>query len=47
MFPELQFTPERMDWMAEFVADFSLAGMRAQVQNEKGYEGVLGILAAR
>jgi hypothetical protein len=36
MFPELQFTPERIDWMAEFIADFSLAGMRALVQNKKG-----------
>jgi AcrR family transcriptional regulator len=47
MFPELQFTPERIDNMADFVADFSLAGMRALVQDGKGYEGVLGTHAAR
>jgi len=44
---ELQFTPERIDRMAEFVADFSLAGIRALVQNKKGCEGVLGTLTAR
>jgi AcrR family transcriptional regulator len=47
MFPELKFTPERIDSLAEFVADFSLAGMRALMQNGKGCEGVLGTLAAR
>jgi len=36
MFPELPFTPERIDKVAEFVADFSLAGIRALVQNKKG-----------
>lgn len=39
MFPELKFTPERIDIMADFVADFSLAGMRALVQNRNGFEG--------
>ena len=33
--------------MAGFVADFSLAGMRALVQNRKGYEGALGTFAFR
>ena len=47
MFPELQFTPERIDRMAEFVTEFSLAGMRALVQNKKGHDGVLGTLARR
>lgn len=47
MFPELQFTPERINMMAEFVADFSLAGIRALGQNEKGHEGVLGALTTR
>jgi len=36
MFPKLKFTPESIDWMANFIADFSLAGMRALVQNWKG-----------
>lgn len=47
MFPELQFTPERIDMMAEFVAEFSLAGIRALVQNKKGCDGAHGTLAAR
>lgn len=47
MFPELQFTPERIDKMAEFVTDFSLAGIRAVGQNEKGREAVLGARATR
>ena len=47
MFPELQFTPERIDNLAEFVADFSLAGLRALVQNKEGCEGALGTLAGR
>ena len=33
--------------MAEFITDFSLAGMRALVQNKKGQEGVRGTHAAR
>jgi TetR/AcrR family transcriptional regulator, regulator of cefoperazone and chloramphenicol sensitivity len=47
MFPELKFTPERVEAMAEFVADFSLAGIRALVQKKRGYKGGPGILAAR
>ena len=47
MFPEMQYTPERIDGMAEFVADFSLAGIRALVQNKKGCERALGTPAAR
>ncbi len=46
MFPELQFTPERIDFMADFVADFSLAGMRALAQDGKGYERVLSTFAS-
>lgn len=38
MFPEIQFTPESIDWMAEFVADFSLAGLRAQMKRTRGNE---------
>jgi AcrR family transcriptional regulator len=41
MFPELQFTPERIDKLAEFVADFSLAGMRALVSGRADCDGVL------
>jgi AcrR family transcriptional regulator len=47
MFPELQFTPDRIESMAEFVADFSLAGMRALVQNGKGCERVPSTFAVR
>lgn len=47
MFPELQLTPERIDRMAAFIADFSLAGMRALVQNKEGCDRVLGTLATR
>ncbi len=47
MFPELKITPERIDEIADFVADFSLAGIRALVQNKKECEGVLGAPAAR
>jgi len=47
MFPDLKFTPERIDSMAQFVADFTLAGMRALVQNSRnGCEGVQGALTA-
>jgi len=35
MFPELRFTPEVIDGIAGFVADFSLAGMRAVAQDTK------------
>jgi AcrR family transcriptional regulator len=35
MFPELQFTPESIDWMAEFIADFSLAGLRAHMKKRE------------
>jgi TetR/AcrR family transcriptional regulator, regulator of cefoperazone and chloramphenicol sensitivity len=47
MFPELQFTPERIDEMAQFVADFALAGLRAVAQNKTKCEGISGALAAR
>lgn len=47
MFPELQFTAERIDNLAEFVADFALAGLGALVQNKKEYDGVMGALAAQ
>lgn len=47
MFPELRYTPERIDGVAEFVADFSLAGMRALAKEKKSYERALGTLAAR
>jgi AcrR family transcriptional regulator len=47
MFPELRFTPEVIDGIAEFVANFSLAGMRAVAQEEKGYERAPGTPAAR
>ena len=47
MFPELKFTPDRIDRLAEFVTDFSLAGMRDLVQNWKEYDGILGARAAR
>ncbi len=47
MFPELKFTPDRIDRMAEFVTDFSLAGMRDLVQNGKEYGGVLGARVPR
>jgi AcrR family transcriptional regulator len=43
MFPELVYTPERIDSMAESVADFSLAGIRALGQNKNGGERVLAI----
>ena len=39
MFPELKFTPDRIDSLARFVADFSLAGMRDLVQNGTAYDG--------
>ncbi len=42
MFPELKFTPDRIDSLARFVADFSLAGMRDLVQNGAVYDGVPG-----
>src|SRR5207245_1849179 len=38
MIPELRFTPEVVDGIAEFVANFSLAGMGAVAQEKKGYE---------
>jgi len=38
MFPGLQFTPEVVDGIAEFVTNFSLAGMRAVAQEKKGHE---------
>ncbi len=36
MIPGLRFTPEVVDRIADFVADFSLAGMRAVAQNRNG-----------
>ena len=47
MFPELKFTPDRIDSLARFVADFSLAGMRDLVQNGTAYDGVPGARTAR
>ena len=47
MFPEQQITRERIHSLGEFVTDFSLAGMRALVQNNKGWDGLLGIFAVR
>jgi AcrR family transcriptional regulator len=47
MFPELKFTPDRIDSLARFVADFSLAGMRDLVQNGTAYDGVPGVRTAR
>jgi TetR/AcrR family transcriptional regulator, regulator of cefoperazone and chloramphenicol sensitivity len=45
MFPKLKFTPALVDQMAEFVANFSLAGMRSLAQNGQGFDA--GLLAAR
>ena len=48
MFPELKYTPERIDDMARFVADFTLAGIRALAQDgNKGLELEQGTLAAQ
>jgi AcrR family transcriptional regulator len=33
LFPEVKYTPERIDSLAQFVADFTLAGIRALVQD--------------
>jgi len=41
MFPELAYTPERIDSMAEFIADFALAGLRAIGQRKEGRDGAL------
>ncbi|MFZ0963398.1 MAG: CerR family C-terminal domain-containing protein [Terriglobia bacterium] len=38
MFPEIQFTPERIEYLAEFIADFSLAGLRARMKKTRGKE---------
>jgi len=47
MFPELQFTPERIDQVADFVTEYSLAGIRALVQNKRVEQEVPGVLAAQ
>ena len=47
MLPELKFTPERIDKMAELIADFSLAGIRALVQGEQRPEAIPHTLAAQ
>lgn len=46
MLPELKFTPERIDGMAEFIADFSLAGIRALAQKEQGQDIIPHTLTA-
>lgn len=42
MCPGLRFTPEVIDGIADFIADFSLAGMRAVAQGNKEFERVQG-----
>lgn len=37
MFPNLRYTPEMIDRIANFVTEFSLAGMRAVAQSKEGY----------
>jgi hypothetical protein len=34
MYPGFEYTPERIDNIAEFVADYSLAGLRGLNQNK-------------
>jgi len=46
MYPGLRFSPEVIDGIAEFIADFSLAGLRALAQGKKGFERVQGDPAA-
>ncbi len=47
MIPGLRFTPEVVDGIAEFVANFCLAGMRAVAQNTNGQERALDSPAIR
>jgi len=47
MFPELRFTPEVVDGLAEFVANFSLAGIRAVAEAKTEHEETHGSLAAK
>ena len=42
MVPGLRFTPEVIDNIADFIASFSLAGMRAVAQEKKEFELVAG-----
>jgi AcrR family transcriptional regulator len=42
MFPGLRYTPEVIDAIAKYVADFSLAGMRALAQQKKEFEPIPG-----
>jgi hypothetical protein len=42
MVPGLRFTPEVIDNIADFIANFSLAGMRALAQEKKEFEPVQG-----
>jgi AcrR family transcriptional regulator len=37
--PGLQYTPETIDYMAEFIADYSLAGLRGQMKKDRGSYG--------
>ncbi len=45
--PNLRFTPEVVDGIAEFIADFALGGMRAVAQEKKTYERIQGSPATR
>ena len=42
MVPGLRYTPEVVDRVADFIASFSLAGMRALAQEKKEFEPALG-----
>ncbi len=46
MVPGLRYTPEVIDGIADFVASFSLAGMRALMRGESGFQLARGIPAA-
>ncbi len=46
MVPGLRYTPEVIDGIADFVANFSLAGMRALAQGESAFERAPGVPAA-
>ncbi len=47
MIPSLRFTPEVVEGIAEFVAAFSLAGMRAVAQDKNKQERALGSPTSR
>lgn len=45
--PDLRYTPEVIDGIAEFVANFALAGLRAVAEKQEEHVGTEGVLVRR